>query len=103
MPRKYPKYLDKLGVSMKLPVLEYSTSEIFDLLAGSQNPLYFFGWSRVGCFPCLAGGEGDQVAAFNFDETGRKHYRIAEQISEVAGRPILTTKKYGGGCAICSI
>lgn len=103
MPRKYPKYLDKLGVSMKLPVLEYSTSEIFDLLAGSQNPLYFFGRSRVGCFPCLAGGEEDQVAAFNFDETGRKHYKIAEQISEVAGRPILTTKKYGGGCAICSI
>lgn len=105
MPGKYPKYLEKLGVMFRLPVLDWATSEIFELLAGRENPLYRAGFDRVGCFPCLAGGEEWQVKAFNFDDTGRKHFRIAQQISEIAGRPVLTTKKYGQsgpGCAICS-
>jgi 3'-phosphoadenosine 5'-phosphosulfate sulfotransferase (PAPS reductase)/FAD synthetase len=113
---KFPKMLGKAGVSFRLPVIDWSKSEIFELLAGNENPLYAAGFDRVGCFPCLAGGEGWQMKAFHFDEVGRKHYRIAERISAVAGRPVLVTKKYMGqgpggdlfedsfsGCAICAI
>jgi 3'-phosphoadenosine 5'-phosphosulfate sulfotransferase (PAPS reductase)/FAD synthetase len=113
---KYPKYLADMGVMFRLPVLDWSRSEIFEYLNGEENPLYSSGFDRVGCFPCLAGGEAHQMRAFHFDETGRKHYRIAEQISEIAGRPVLQSKKYRGqgpgsalfddsfsGCAICAI
>ena len=106
MPRKYPKYLAKLGVQFKLPILDWAADEVFTLLDNTQNPLYTNGFSRVGCFPCLAGGEADQMRAFHFDETGRKHFAIAEEISVVSGRPVLQTKKYynqGPGCALCCI
>lgn len=104
--RKYPKYLAKMGDMFKLPILEWSKSEVFEFLQGEENPLYDDGFDRVGCFPCLASGEGHRVKAFNYDDTGRKHFRIATQISEIAGRPVLTSKKYGAdspGCAICSM
>lgn len=100
---KYPKKLGTLGVQFRLPIINWATDEVFTLLHGKENPLYAAGFSRVGCFPCLAGGEKHQVKAFNFDDTGRKHYKIAEQISQIAERPVLITKKYSGGCAICSI
>jgi 3'-phosphoadenosine 5'-phosphosulfate sulfotransferase (PAPS reductase)/FAD synthetase len=106
MPGKYPKYLAKQGVYFRLPVLDWSKSEIFDYLEGKENPLYAEGFDRVGCFPCLASGESHQMRAFHFDETGKKHFAIAEEISEVAGRPVLTSKKYfnqGPGCALCAI
>lgn len=103
---KYPKYLEKLGVMFRLPVLDWGKKEIFEYLQGEENPLYTMGFDRVGCFPCLAGGEGWQVLAFNFDETGRKHYLIAEEIAKVAGRQVLESKQYygqGPGCSLCSI
>ena len=103
---KYPKKLGKLGVMFKLPILNWATDEVFNLLDGKENELYSHGFERVGCFPCLAGGEGHQMRAFYFDATGLEHYKIAEQISEIAGRPVLVTKKYydqGPGCALCSI
>jgi 3'-phosphoadenosine 5'-phosphosulfate sulfotransferase (PAPS reductase)/FAD synthetase len=102
----YPKYLGRLGVKFRLPIIDWSTSEVFDLLNGEENPLYSKGFDRVGCFPCLAGGEAMQMKAFYFDEIGAKHFQIAEQIAEVAGRPVLVTKKYinqGPGCALCCI
>lgn len=40
MPTKYPKYLGKMGIKFKLPVLDWSTKEIFDFLDGEHNPLY---------------------------------------------------------------
>lgn len=106
LPGKFPKYLFERGVIAKLPVLDWSKSEIFEFLEGEENPLYGFGFDRVGCFPCLAGGEFWQVKAFNFDDTGRKHFKIAQEISVIAGRPVLVTKKFGDqgpGCAICSM
>lgn len=106
MTNKYPKYLADMGVMVRLPVLDWSKREIFDFLEGKENPLYSEGFDRVGCFPCLAAGEAHQMRAFYFDETGRKHFAIAEQIAEIAGREVLTSKKYRGqgpGCALCSI
>lgn len=104
--KKYPKYLEKRGVYFKLPILEWSEEDVFDYLAGEENPLYAEGFDRVGCFPCLAGGEALQMKAFNYDLTGNKHFQIAQQIADLAGRPVLTSKKYfgqGPACAFCSI
>lgn len=106
MPGKYPQYLAGMGVMFRLPILDWPTSEVIDFLEGKENPLYKSGFDRVGCFPCLASGESHQMKAFHFDETGRKHFAIAEQISDVSGRPVLTSKKYvnqGPGCAFCLI
>jgi len=103
---KYPKYLNDLGVSFRLPVINFSTREIFKLLNGEQNELYSKGFDRVGCFPCLASGEAWQMMAFYFDETGKKHFKIAEKLADLAGREVLTTLKYRGqgpGCALCCI
>jgi len=104
--RDYPKYLGAAGVSFRLPILDWAKSEVFELLDGTENPLYAAGFDRIGCFPCLAGGEGHQVKAFNFDDTGRKHFAMAEQIAIAAKRPVLVTKRYadqGPGCAFCCI
>ncbi len=104
--KKYPKYLHKMGVSFRLPVLDFSKTEVLELLEGEQNALYNLGFDRVGCFPCLASGEAWQVLAFNHDDVGLKHFKIAEKLATLAGRPLLVTSKYKGqgpGCALCSI
>jgi len=110
----YPKYLDKLGVSFRLPVLNLSTEDIFEILGGEQNPLYSHGFERVGCFPCIAGGDKSKERAFQFDETGRKHYAIVKALEPLTGHSIWRSK--GGalrnnenqsdvfeGCAICAM
>lgn len=56
MPSKFPKYLEKLGVLVRLPIVDWSTSDVFEFMAGELNPLYAQGFDRVGCFPCGAGG-----------------------------------------------
>ncbi len=103
---KYPKKLGNKGVVFRLPIIDWSTKEVFDYLDGEENPLYDFGFERVGCFPCLAGGEAHQMRAFYFDKTGEKHFKIAEKISSISGRPVLVTNKYkdqGPGCSLCLI
>ena len=110
----YPKYLAKMGVMFRLPVIDFSTKEIFDLLGDEVNPLYGKGFARVGCFPCLASGDRWKEKAFSFDETGAKHYAIVQQLEVEIGKSIFTSK--GGsqrnnkdqidlfqGCAVCAI
>lgn len=111
---KYPKYLHERGVSFRLPVLDWSTSEIFELLADEENPLYSHGFERVGCFPCLASGDKWKEKAFSFDETGRKHFKLVQELEKKINYSIWSSK--GGkkrnnedrediftGCAICAI
>jgi 3'-phosphoadenosine 5'-phosphosulfate sulfotransferase (PAPS reductase)/FAD synthetase len=106
LPRKYPKYLAKLGVQFKMPILEWSSKEVFEFLNGEENPLYKQGFDRVGCFPCLAGGDKWKEKAFNHDDFGREQYKKVLWLSEEINKSIWTSK--GGkerneGCAICSI
>lgn len=107
MPGKYPKYLAKMGVMFRLPVLDWTEEEIFELLDGRQNPLYAEGFTRVGCFPCLASGDKNKEKAFNHDEFGRSQYKVVRIVSEQIGKSIWTSK--GGrernepGCGLCSI
>jgi len=107
IPSKYPKYLGRMGVRFRLPVLDWSEAEVFSLLNGRENLLYqWFG--RVGCFPCLAAGDKHKEKAFQLDDFGRKQYKTIQIVAEQIGKPIFTSK--GGkarneqqGCLICAI
>jgi len=112
--KKYPKYLEKLGVMFRLPVLDMSTAQIFEILSGEYNTLYSAGFERVGCFPCLASGDKWKRKAFNFDETGRKNFAIVQDIEQQIGKSVFTSKKEAmagnknqddlfNGCAFCAI
>lgn len=105
--KSYPKLLFEMGVEFRLPVLDFSKSEIFELLNDEENILYSLGFDRVGCFPCLASGDKWKEMAFEFDDTGRKHYKIVKEIEVAIGRSVFKGKKYNNlmnpGCAVCSI
>lgn len=109
MPSKYPQYLGKMGVRFKLPILSWSDSEVFDYIKGEENPLYDEGFGRVGCFPCLAAGDGWKVLAFEHDDFGREQYIKVKQIQEEIGKSVFTSgvgdrwENSGQGCLICSI
>lgn len=112
--KKYPKYLGKLGVKFRLPVLDWSTADVFEYLAGEGNALYDLGFERVGCFPCLAAGDHHKEKCFTFDEEGEKNLATARSLESITGHSVYTSKsgqfKHDSGqtdlfqgCAICAI
>jgi 3'-phosphoadenosine 5'-phosphosulfate sulfotransferase (PAPS reductase)/FAD synthetase len=108
LPKKYPKYLAKMGVMFRLPILEWSSKEVMAFLDGEQNPLYSEGFDRVGCFPCLASGDKWKEKAFTHDDFGRQQYIKVMRISNQIGKSIWTSKggkerNEGSGCLICAI
>ena len=112
--KNYPKYLHKLGVSFRLPVLDMSTQDIFDILAGEYNPLYDQGFDRVGCFPCLASGDFWKQKAFIQDDFGSAQRVVVADIELKINKSCFRSKKASmrenknngdlfTGCAICAI
>ena len=106
-PKKYPKYLETLGVMFRLPVLECSKADIFEYLNGEQHPLYNEGFDRIGCFPCLAGGDTSKEKAFAYDDFGQQQQVKVIFLSAKIGKSIWTSnggkaRNEGNGCAICS-
>lgn len=109
MPSNYPQYLGRLGVMFRLPILSWTVDQVLMFLDGKENPLYAAGFDRVGCFPCLAGGDVSKERAFQFDDFGREQYIRVLQVSEEIGKDIFTSK--GGSqrnnpdqlCMICTI
>lgn len=109
----YPKRLETLGVMFRLPILDWATEEIYQCLGDEMNPLYEVGFDRVGCFPCLAAGDKTKRRAFEFDETGRKHWEVVQELEQVVGESVWRSKGKGlrkgetgkefNGCAICAI
>lgn len=106
LPSKYPKYLAKMGVMFRLPVIGWSEAEVLDFLEGEENPLYADGFPRVGCFPCLASGDQFKEKAFAYDEFGAQQKLKAIAISVQIGKSIWTSKggkaRNEGPCGICS-
>lgn len=109
MPGKYPKYLAAMGVMVRLPILDWSKWQVLAEVGSRLNPLYTSGFDRVGCFPCLAGGDASKERAFGLDETGLKHKVIVLQLEEETGKSIWTSK--GGSmrnnpdqmCLLCAV
>lgn len=105
MPSKYPKYLGRMGVRFVLPVLDWSAREIFDLIGLRANPLYDV-FDRVGCFPCQAAGDAHKEKAYQFDDFGRKQYRIVKIVAEQINKPMFTSKggqaRDAAACLLCN-
>ena len=89
---KYPKYLGKMGVLVRLPILDWSDYQVFQQLGERINPLYKEGFDRVGCFPCLASGDVHKERAFGFDEFGEKQKVIVLHLEKEIGKSIWTSK-----------
>ena len=100
---EYPKFLQKMGVMFRLPIIDWSEQDVFDYLAGEENPLYSHGFNRVGCFPCLAAGDDQMIKAFTHDEFGRNQWRKVQFLQDKTGAKALRGDVGGNGCSICSI
>jgi 3'-phosphoadenosine 5'-phosphosulfate sulfotransferase (PAPS reductase)/FAD synthetase len=112
--KKFPKYLAKMGVMFRLPVIDWTEFDVFEYLDGQQNSLYGAGFSRVGCFPCLASGDRHKEKAFSYGEFGREQRVIVGELEQKIGRSVFKSK--GGmmrnnedqydlftGCSMCAI
>lgn len=90
---KYPQYLARLGVMFRLPILGWSTPEVFDFIGGrptadkatDANPLYQW-FDRVGCFPCQAAGDETIERAYAFDDLGRSRRVIMMALATRLGK-----------------
>lgn len=107
-PGKYPKYLEKLGVTFKLPILDWTETDVKNVCAGELNPLYADGFKRVGCFPCLAGGDAAKEQAFAYDDFGAQQKTQVIWLSKQIGKSIWTSKggaarNVGDSCAVCNM
>ena len=92
MAGKYPKYLAKMGVLVRLPIINWSKWQVLHEVGERLNPLYPAGFDRVGCFPCLAAGDVHKERAFAFDDIGRKHKVIVLQLEKETGKSVWTSK-----------
>lgn len=92
LPKKYPEHLAKMGINCRLPILDWQTWQVMQLLGDEINQLYAKGFDRVGCFPCLASGDAHKERAFHYDETGRHHYALVQQVEERTGKSVWTSK-----------
>lgn len=106
---KYPKYLGAAGIRYRLPIVDWTANEVMALLDGEQNPLYDEGFSRVGCFPCLASGDAWKIKAFTHDEFGNSQMIEVRQLEQEIGKSIFTSgigQRFDDdaqGCRICEI
>ena len=94
MAKTYPKRLFKKGVTFRLPILDWALDEVLDFVGDDLNPLYSHGFKRVGCFPCLAGGDKHKWDAFHFDDWGRAKYKELKKLEAITNYPLYTSKKY---------
>ena len=105
----YPKYLGNLGVRYRLPIVDWYTSEVMEYLEGEHNPLYDDGFTRVGCFPCLAGGDKSKIKAFEYDKFGQQQLIDVRVVEQEIGKSVFTAKvgqrwdDDNQGCRICEI
>lgn len=105
---KYPKGLAKLGVSVRLPIIDWSTAQVHAEMEGRLNTLYGEGFDRVGCFPCLAAGDAAKERAFAYDDFGKAQKTLVIALERETGKSVWTSK--GGKarnadamCAMCQI
>ena len=92
MAGKYPKYLGKMDVMVRLPIIDWSRWQVLAEIGDKLNPLYASGFDRVGCFPCLASGDAHKERAFAHDEIGRDHKKIVIELEKETGKSIWTSK-----------
>lgn len=108
MPSVFPQRLGKMGIRMRLPIIDWSVEQVMDELGGEHNPLYDEGFERVGCFPCLASSDKWKQKAFTHDEFGQKQWAVVQQLEEEIGKSVWgdyerTCVNDDPGCSLCAI
>lgn len=88
---KYPKYLGKMGVVVRLPIIGWSKWQVYAEVGEKMNPLYAAKFDRVGCFPCLASGDVHKERAFGYDDFGAKQKVIVLQLERETGKSVWTS------------
>jgi 3'-phosphoadenosine 5'-phosphosulfate sulfotransferase (PAPS reductase)/FAD synthetase len=109
--KKYPKYLGNLGVMFRLCILDWTECDVKEFVGVQNlNPLYRppYNMDRVGCFPCLAGGDQWKERAFAADDFGRSQLIKVLQIGEAIGKNVFTSKSgiarnANSGCGVCEV
>ena len=112
--KSFPKYLEKLGVMFRLPILDWSEYDVFEFLNSEENPLYKMGSKRVGCFPCLASSDRNKEQNFAMDEFGKQQKELVFNLAKEIGKPVYTSKSgcrrnnenqddIFTGCSFCAI
>ena len=95
MPSKYPQYLHALGIEIRLPIVDWSIEDVFEYVGDEINPLYKQGFDRVGCFPCLAGGDYWKAKAFGHDDFGKSQRITVVQLATEIKKNVFVSKAYG--------
>lgn len=95
MPSKYPAYFEKMGVMIRLPIIDWSKDDVLEFVGSELNPLYSQGFDRVGCFPCLAGGDAWKAKAFGYDDFGKSQRIAVVQLAHEIKKNVFVTKAYG--------
>ena len=96
-----PKYLDKLGVVYRLPIVDWGTEEVFEYIGDFKNPLYEHGFNRVGCFPCLLNTEKGYNKHFNYDKFGEEQRIALDNMSAKIGKTYISGKT--SVCSYCEV
>lgn len=92
MAGQFPKYITNAGIMFRLPIVDWSDEDVYNFLDGRENELYRNGFTRVGCFPCLAGSDRQKERSFQFDELGRSRRIEVAQIEDKFGIDVFTSK-----------
>ena len=79
---------------IRLPIVDWQTEDVFEFLDGEQSPLYSMGFDRVGCFPCLAGGDFWKHKAFNHDDFGKSQRIKVVQLAHEVKKNVFTSMKW---------
>lgn len=105
-PGVYPKYL-RNRVKIKFPILYWQSWNCFDFMDMhniKRNPLYDWGFPRVGCFPCMLAGKSEHARVLRTD-FGKKQFEVIRELEKEIGQEYIypPDEEAEGGCAICSI
>jgi len=104
LPSSYPKYFaTKLNIKFRLPILDWTEEDVFEYLAGEENPLYKQGAKRVGCFPCLASSDKAKQKDFLHDDFGKQQYKKVLWLEQQTGASVWSKEDSAQQCLICNI
>lgn len=76
------EYCKKYDASILRPIKNWSAQDVIDCILGAEqkpNPLYYHGFSRVGCFPCIMCRKGEILKISKFEPEMLQRLIDAEQ------------------------
>ena len=92
------KYCDKFTVDVFRPIIKWNAQEVFDYIFANNlkaNPLYFEGFGRVGCFPCIMCKHSEiRLIAKNYPEIIDNIRKLEQALSRTFFPPNYIPKQF---------